>query len=164
MHELSVMTQIVESVLNALKGRKVRKVESVRLEIGELTMLSKEALNFAWKILTDKGVLKGAKLLIATNRAKVQCSKCGYSGPAVHPSRLASHFNMPLIACPKCNGEIKVISGRECIIRSIKARVTDTNRGRKGAGRRKIGKEKLGKKTTAAKRRKAVKRTGRRKR
>ena len=164
MHELSVMTQIIESVLNALKGRKVRKVESVRLEIGELTMLSKEPRKFAWEILSDKGVLKGAKLLIATKRAKVQCSKCGYSGPAVHPSKLASHFGMPLIACPKCNGEIKVISGRECIIRSIKTRVTDTNKREKGAGRRKIGRGKRGKKTTVAKARKAAKRAGRRKR
>jgi hydrogenase nickel incorporation protein HypA/HybF len=139
MHELSVMTQIVESLHKELSGKGVLKVESVRLEIGELTMLSKDPLLFAWEILTEKGPLKGSKLIIVKRAAKVECLKCGFKGNAVHPSRLASHFGMPLIACPKCNGEIKIISGKECIIRSVRARVrgkTAKGTGMKGIDKR----------------------------
>jgi len=125
MHELSVMTQIVESLHKELSGKGVLNVEGVRLEIGELMMLSKDPLLFAWEILTQKGLLKGAKLTIVKKQATVECLECGFRGKAVHPSRLASHFGMPLIACPKCNGEIKIISGKECIIRSVRAKVRE---------------------------------------
>ena len=125
MHELSVMSQVVESVARELEGKHIIKVESVRLEIGELTMLGKEQLKFAWGILTEDGPLKGSKLIVVKKPAVIECIKCGYCGGAKHPTGLGSHLVVPYIACPKCAGEVKVVGGRECIIRSLKATMND---------------------------------------
>ena len=125
MHELSVMTQVVESVSRELKGRGIVRLESVRLEIGELTMLGKEQLKFAWGILTEDTPLKGARLIIVRKPAVVECPKCGYRGGARHPAGLGSHLIAPYIACPKCRGDVRIAEGRECIIRSLRAVMKD---------------------------------------
>ena len=113
MHELSVMTQVVESVSRELKGRGIVRLESIRMEIGELTMLGKEQLKFAWGILTQDTPLKGAKLIIVRKPAIIECLKCGYRGGARHPAGLGSHLLTPYIACPKCQGEVRIAGGRE---------------------------------------------------
>jgi hydrogenase nickel incorporation protein HypA/HybF len=133
MHELSVMAQVVESVTKELEGKHIIKVEVVRLEIGELTMLGKEQLKFAWGILTGDGPLKGSRLTVVKKPAVIECLKCGYRGGARHSTGLGSHIVFPYIACPKCGGEVKVVGGRECIIRSLKATMNDE---KKGAERR----------------------------
>jgi hydrogenase nickel incorporation protein HypA/HybF len=138
MHELSVMSQVVESVLGELKGKPVVRVKSVRLEIGELTMLGREQLRFAWGILTEEGPLKGAGLVIVRKPAVIECQKCGYRGGARHPAGLGSHMMMPYIACPKCGGQVSVVGGRDCVIRSMKAVVKDKKPPARKKGGRKI--------------------------
>ena len=55
MHELSTAAQIADSVRKSLEGRNIVRLETVRLEIGELTMLGKDQLKFAWGILAQDG-------------------------------------------------------------------------------------------------------------
>ena len=133
MHELSVISQVVESVNLELKGKPVIKVKSVRLEIGELTMLGREQLRFAWGILTGEGPLKGSRLIIVKKPAVIECAGCGFRGGAKHPTGLGSHLLVPCIACPKCGGEVRVVGGRECVLKSMRAVVKE---GKKGAGRK----------------------------
>lgn len=128
MHELSVMSQVVESVTKELKGKDFTSVVSVRLEIGELTMLGKEQLKFAWGVLTEDTPLKGARLMIVKKPAVIECEKCGYRGGAKHPTGLGSHMMVPYIACPKCGGAVNIVGGRECIIRSLRARMKGKER------------------------------------
>ena len=121
MHELSVMSQVVESVTRELKGKAVTRVESVRLEVGELTMLGKDQLKFAWGILTEDAPLKGARLIVVKKPAVIECQKCNFRGGAKHPTGLGSHLMTPYICCPKCGGDVRIVGGRECIIRSLRA-------------------------------------------
>lgn len=136
MHELSVMSQVVESVKKELEGKRIARVCSVRLEIGELTMLGKEQLKFAWGVLTEDTPIKGARLVIVKKPAIIECTKCGYRGGARHPSGLGSHLILPYIACPGCGGEVKIVGGRECIIRSMKALMKDDRRPKTAKGGR----------------------------
>jgi len=140
MHELSVMSQVVESVTIGLKGKAVTRVESVRLEVGELTMLGKEQLKFAWGILTEDTILKGARLIVVRKPAVIECPKCGFRGGAKHPTGLGSHLLTPYICCPRCGGDVQIVGGRECIIRSIRAAMKDEASGsRQRAGGRAAG-------------------------
>jgi hydrogenase nickel incorporation protein HypA/HybF len=136
MHELSVMSQVVVSVQEELKGKPVIRVKSVRLEIGELTMLGKEQLKFAWGILTEDGPLRGSKLVIVKKPAVIECRKCGYRGGANYPTGLGSHMLMPFIACPKCGGEVIVVGGRDCVIKSMKAVVKEDKTAKQKGGRK----------------------------
>ena len=62
MHEFSVMTQIVDSVLAEARSRDAHKVEQVELEVGEFTMLGSEQLKFAYEVLSKDTLLQGSNL------------------------------------------------------------------------------------------------------
>ena len=131
MHEVSVMTEIVNSILGEVKKHQFQKIQKVNLEVGELMFLGEDPLRFAYKVLTqDNEVLKNSELVIENIQPKVQCDSCGYKGPLAHesigdPKDPSLHLSFPKFTCPKCNGSIKVVEGRECIIRNITGTVED---------------------------------------
>ena len=94
-------------------------------------MLGKEQMKFAWEILTGKGPLKGSRLVMVRKPAVIECLKCGHRGGARRPTRAADHLRVPHIACPRCGGEVRIVGGRECIIRSLKAVTEDGSATRK---------------------------------
>lgn len=123
MHEFSVMSQIVESILEEAKKRDARRIEQVDLELGEYTMLGKEQLKFAFDIVSKGTMLEGATLNMTTRAGRVKCS-CGYEGsPSV--SQDSPHKVMAILECPKCGGAAKIVEGRECLIRNIRLVVPD---------------------------------------
>jgi hydrogenase nickel incorporation protein HypA/HybF len=131
MHEVSVMANVVDSVKGSLAGRDIVRVESVRLEIGDLTMLGREQLRFAWGVLANDGPLKGSRLVIVRKPAVVSCPDCGYRGAPKRAPKAWSHTAIPLISCPKCGRDVEIVGGRETIVRSIRA----VEHGKQGARR-----------------------------
>lgn len=123
MHELSIMTQIVDSILSEAAKRHAIRVEEVELEIGEYTLLGKEQLIFAYQVLSRGNLLEGSKLRIRQLKGKIKCS-CGYEGNA-SPSEEAPHKISPILECPKCKGGAEITEGRECVIRNIRMVVPD---------------------------------------
>jgi hydrogenase nickel incorporation protein HypA/HybF len=123
MHELSVMSQIVESILSEGKKRSATKIEEVDLQIGEYTMLGDEQMEFAYEVLSKDTILQGSKLKISHVKGKIECS-CGYRG-RVNPSPDSPHKIVPILECPKCKGAAKIVEGRECLIRNIRMVVPD---------------------------------------
>jgi hydrogenase nickel incorporation protein HypA/HybF len=123
MHEFSVMSQIVDSILEEAKKRDASKIEQVDLEIGEYTMLGEEQLRFTFEVLSKDTILEGAKLQVGHRRGKVKCS-CGYEGEAA-ASEDSPHKVVPILECPKCKGVARISEGRECLIRNIRMVVPD---------------------------------------
>ena len=128
MHEFSIMVDIVEAALKSMEGYEVENVENVFLDVGELTFLNPEQLKFSFKVLTEENILKGADLIIEEKRAEVQCKSCGFAGYLEEKTQ-EDHFRIPQIYCPKCKGEVNLISGRECVLRNITMNVKDENNG-----------------------------------
>jgi len=126
MHEYSMMVDIVEAALKSIENYEVEKVDKVFLDVGELTFLNPVQLQFSFKILTEENILKGAELIIKEKKAEVECTSCGYRGPLQNQPE-ENHFRIPQIFCPKCNGKINLLSGRECILRNIQMSVKDEN-------------------------------------
>lgn len=122
MHEVAVMSQIVELVLSEAKKRDAEKVSKVKLEIGEYTFLGEEQMRFAFEILTKGTVAEGADLDITTKRGAVECS-CGYSGPPEQPEDI--HILAPILKCPKCGKIASVREGLGCTVRDISMVVPD---------------------------------------
>jgi hydrogenase nickel incorporation protein HypA/HybF len=123
MHEFSVMSQIVDSILSEANKRKATKIEEVDLQIGEYTMLGEEQLKFAYEVLSKDTILKGSKLNIGHIEGKIECA-CGYRG-RIEPSPDSPHRIVPILECPKCKGAAKIVEGRECVIRNIRMVVPD---------------------------------------
>lgn len=123
MHEFSVMSQIIDSVIQEAKTRDASRIEQVDLEIGDYTMLGEEQLRFAFDILSKDTIVQGAKLEISHRSGKVKCS-CGYEGVAT-VSEDSPHKVVPILECPKCGGLASITEGRECLVRQIRMVVPD---------------------------------------
>jgi len=123
MHEFSVMSQIVESVLREANDRDAIRVEEVVLELGEFTMLGDEQLRFAFDILTKDTILEGAGFTIKPVKGRIRC-KCGFEGQ-MSPSPDSPHRMIPILECPQCKGMAEIVSGRECVVRNIRMVVPD---------------------------------------
>jgi hydrogenase nickel incorporation protein HypA/HybF len=122
MHEYSIMAEIVKAALASLKNYDVENVETVFLEVGELTFLNPEQLKFCYNVLTENNILADSSLEIMQKNAEIECTSCGFKGTLKERPQ-EDHFRIPIISCPKCEGEIKLLSGRECIIKSIKMNI-----------------------------------------
>ena len=119
MHEVAVISNIVDAILNKLEEYNVVKVESVNLIIGDLTSLGFEQLEFAYEIVTRGTILEGAKLTIEREEVQVKCHSCGYAGPPDNfDSDLIDH-TIPILACPKCGGGVEITAGEACGVKDV---------------------------------------------
>ncbi|UCE95977.1 MAG: hydrogenase maturation nickel metallochaperone HypA [Candidatus Bathyarchaeota archaeon] len=120
MHEGAITRQIVDSVLKEASNRKAKKVIEVDLLIGSLTFLNPEQVKFWYEILTKDTFIEGSKLSIRGSEAVVRCTKCNYEGSFKYVDDPALHVSMPTMQCPKCEGMVEIVSGKDCIIKSIR--------------------------------------------
>ncbi len=121
MHEFSVITAIVDLVKGEMEKRdNLKEVKEVVVEVGELSFLSHDALQFGFKALVEsepKINLDALKLILVA--AKIKCRKCDYEGPLEIEDSEQYHISLPRFACPKCNGQIDVLEGKECVVRNL---------------------------------------------
>ena len=127
MHELSVMNQVADSIIRLAKEKQAIKVETVRIQVGELTFLVNDQLEFAWEIYTRNlgPPLEGAVLTLERIKARGSCPTCRYLGPLKVVEFPESHFSTPVLDCPECGEVVEVTEGRDLIIRDIKLQVPD---------------------------------------
>lgn len=119
MHEISIAGAIIDSVLDAANKNCAKKVEEVFIEVGELTALNPDQLEFIFQTITKGTVAEGAKYNILTVKPLVSCKSCSYGGPIETYEKL--HFFLPIIKCPKCgNPDVEIVAGRECCVKKIK--------------------------------------------
>jgi hydrogenase nickel incorporation protein HypA/HybF len=119
MHEVSVMSGIVESVLKELERHDFLRVEEVQLVLGELTFLGEEQLRFAYEVITRGTPLEGSRLVIVPEGTELECLECGYKGKAEMVGE-EFHMAMPSLACPRCHGRVRVLKGQSCRVTSLK--------------------------------------------
>lgn len=123
MHEFSVMSQLVQGVLEEAKRHNAKRVEEVVLDLGDFTMLGAEQLTFAFEVLTKETIMEGAALTVNRIPGRVKCS-CGLE-KEMTPDADSPHRVVPVLECPKCGGLAEVVEGRECVVRNIRMVVPD---------------------------------------
>ena len=116
MHELGMVTGVVESVRQAAEANRADKVLKVSLSVGEMTEAIEDALEFAYEAITENDPLfSGSKLEITMGAPKSRCVECGKE--FVH-----DRFH---VTCPDCGGFADLIEGRELRIDSIEVDIPD---------------------------------------
>jgi hydrogenase nickel incorporation protein HypA/HybF len=119
MHEFSISSEIVKTVLDTAKKSSGKKVLSVQLEIGELTLLNGDQVGFWVKELFKGSAAEDAEVKIKTIKARILCKACGYKG-GIRSDQEDSFRHLTLQTCPQCNSfQFKIEKGRECILRRI---------------------------------------------
>lgn len=110
MHELSIAVNIVEIAEEEVKKVSANRVIELILEIGSLSGVVKEAINFAMEEAVKGSVLEGSKIKIVTIEAIAKCSDCGLE------YQTDDHWSV----CPKCKCNFSdIIKGKETIIKSL---------------------------------------------
>ena len=119
MHEVSIISSIIDAVLEELGKYQVEKVEEVYLTLGSLTFLGEDQLQFAYDVLSKGTLLDGSRLVIEKEDVELLCRSCGFQGPPDHIDE-DFHGLIPILRCPRCGEDVDVIRGKSCSVRSIR--------------------------------------------
>ena len=106
MHELGISRNIVAIVGEAAKGRRVRRVT---LEIGKLSGVMPEAIEFSFDLVAQGSPAAGAVLEIREIEGRARCAECG------------AEFALPhfLAACVCGSRRLAYLAGEELNIKSV---------------------------------------------
>lgn len=107
MHELSVTQTIIEMVIEAAQGAPVRRIT---LEIGELSAILPESIQFCFEACIPNTPLAGANLDIIMVPGRGRCRTCGHE----------MALDMPYGICEQCDSlAIEIVAGQELVLRSM---------------------------------------------
>ncbi|HEY1580557.1 MAG TPA: hydrogenase maturation nickel metallochaperone HypA [Terracidiphilus sp.] len=110
-HELSIISSIVDSVTEALAAYPGARVKEVRLRVGALASVVEDSLQFCYGIATDDTPLAGSALVVKVLPVLAHCIKCDAD---VEIASLQS------FRCPHCGEPVSDLrQGRELEIESI---------------------------------------------
>ncbi|HEX4007418.1 MAG TPA: hydrogenase maturation nickel metallochaperone HypA [Acidobacteriaceae bacterium] len=113
MHELSIAMSIVDMATEEAERRNAI-IEAVHLELGPLSGVVADALEFSWQIACSGTPIEGARLIIQQVPLQVFCPACNA------PKTLAS---MQWFYCPDCGGPTaEVLHGKELNIVALEIR------------------------------------------
>ena len=117
MHELGIMTGVMDAVTKSAHDAGADKVLKVTLSVGEMTECIQDALEFAFEALTeDDPFVRDAELTINMIKPKSRCLECG--AEFEH-----DRFHM---FCPECDSfATELLAGRERPIYSIVVYIPD---------------------------------------
>jgi len=107
MHEMSITQGIIDICEKYAGGRRVLSVD---VEVGELSSVVPDAVEFCFEACSQGTLLEGARVNIIRLPGSGQCQDCGADTP------LTALFG----ACQCCGGyRVKVVSGEEMRVREI---------------------------------------------
>src|SRR5262245_8669676 len=119
MHEFSLATQIVESVLEFFRTHGAGDVLKVRLQLGELTCVDAEQLRFCFNAITEGTRLANTALDIEPVSARIRCPHCLYEGAPKYWEGALAGATIPTLECPDCGKAAVATRGHDCEIKSV---------------------------------------------
>ncbi len=110
MHELSIIQNII-GIVSLEAGRSgANRVSEVHLEIGKLSGIEFDSLEFAVKSLAPGSVIEDAEIFIEKPEGMARCNSCG------NEFTLDSFIGY----CNSCSSfDLQIIRGRELRVKSI---------------------------------------------
>ena len=107
MHELSLSSAIVNTVVKHADGRRVTVVE---LRVGKLRQVIPDTLEFYFEFVARGTVCEGARLEQQVIDARLACNACGHEW----------EIEIPAFRCPECAGsDVGSPSGDEFEVEAI---------------------------------------------
>ena len=105
MHELSIVSSIVESVTGSVAAYPGAQVREVRLRVGALAAVVEDSLQFCYEIAVQNTPLAGSRLVVNVLPVIAHCEPCG------RDVKLAS---LQSFRCPLCGQPVTELrQGRE---------------------------------------------------
>jgi len=113
MHELSLATALVEQVERVCEAERATAVETIRLRLGALAGVNREAFEFAFPLAAEGTRAEHAKLVFEAVPAELACDDCGQR---TTPGKM-------FLTCGACGSRrVRVTAGREFEIVSVEVK------------------------------------------
>ena len=110
MHELSLVESLIETLVAESHKQHFRRVRTVELEVGELSCVEPEALEFAFLACSKGTLAEGASLRITRKKGRAYCELCA----------LESDIETAYDPCPACGAVgLEIRTGRALEIVSL---------------------------------------------
>lgn len=110
MHEFSIALNIVDIASRTAKKANAKKINEVEIEVGILSGVIVEALEFALESAVKDTPLKDAKITIIKIKASAKCDECNTE---FNPENYIEN-------CPACSSfKYSILHGRELRVKSI---------------------------------------------
>ena len=106
MHELGITENIVALAVEHAKGAKVCRIV---LEIGQLTAILPESIQFCFDVCTQNTLLEEATLEILIRPGLAQCIQCGQT----------LELDQPFGLCDCGSTRLKILQGEELAIKEM---------------------------------------------
>ncbi len=111
MHELSIVNNILEIAEENARKNNAKIIREIELDIGELSGVEFDALEFAFENCQKTGMLKDVKFIVNRIPGKAVCNSCTQEFEACD-------YYTP---CPKCSSfDVNINQGKEIKIKSIR--------------------------------------------
>jgi len=110
LHELSIASNLIDIVNQAVDGQNVSRVTSLRIVIGEMSTVVPDCLAFAFEVVSKGTVAENAQLDFEKKPLIGRCRDCGKE----------FHIQDYVFRCPECQSpKIEIVSGKEFMLKSI---------------------------------------------
>ena len=110
MHEMSLAMGVLQIVEEAARAQRFRRVRSVLLEIGELSMVEAEAMRFCFDAVSRGTLAEGAVLNVVEVAGQGLCFNFNMTVP------LAALYD----PCPACGGHpVQATGGTEMRVKEL---------------------------------------------
>ena len=110
MHEMSIALSIIDLASDQAMKAEANQIIEIELDIGAISGIEVEALNFALEIAVKDTILETARVKINRIKAGSECLECGH----------IFDFEGFIDHCPKCKEvNTKIVKGREMQVKSI---------------------------------------------
>lgn len=110
MHEMTIAVGIVDVVCKKAEEENATKINNVILEIGEISGVMIDALEFGFEAATKNTLAEGAELKINKINGKAFCKNCNKD----------FNINNDFTPCPECDDfNIEIKQGKELSIKSF---------------------------------------------
>ena len=117
MHELSIISSVVDTVTESLTAYPGARVKEVRLRVGALASVVRESLEFCYGIATEGTPLEGSMLVVNVLPVVMYCVPCGAD---------VTLQGVQSFRCPQCGEPCSDLrQGRELEIDSIEIEEAD---------------------------------------
>lgn len=116
MHELGIMTGVMDAVTKSAQEAGAEKVLKITLSVGVMTEAIEDALQFAFEALSEGTICEGAEFVVNMVQPRSRCLECGteFEHDRFH------------VLCPICESfTTELIAGRELQIDSIEVDIPD---------------------------------------
>ena len=110
MHEMSIAMNVVEIVTDTAKQNNAKKINSIELDVGALSGIIPDALEFCFESACKGTIAENSKLKLNLIKADAECESCGEKFQAIEM----------VSQCPKCGEMVFQISGgKELKVKAI---------------------------------------------